>query len=102
MLWELEIMLLLVLVYSHLEMVWCVHARRSDVPDNSILCRYDSFSIFDYIEITREDRGRIGLWFWVFVVAVLMMVMIAAKGVTGGYEHGINVRIDPDFLWPIL
>ena len=100
--WELEIMLLLVMVYSHLEMVWYVHYRRSDVPDDSILCRYDSFSIFDYIEITREEKGRIGFWFWVFVVAVLMMVIIAARGVTGGSEPGINVRFDPDFLWPIL
>jgi hypothetical protein len=31
-----------------------------------------------------------------------MMVIIAARGVTGGSEPGINVRIDPDFLWPIL
>jgi len=100
--WELEIMLLLVLVYAQIEMVWHVHSRRSDVPYDSILCRYASFSIFDYIEMTREEKGRIGFWFWVFVCALLMMVIIAAQGVAGGNEPGMNGRMEPDFLWPIL
>ena len=100
--WEFEIMLLLVLVYAQTEMVWHIHSRHSDASEDAILCRYDSFSIFDYIEMTREEKGRIGFWFWVFVCALLMMVIIAAQGVAGGIEPGMNGRIDPDSFWPIL
>ena len=100
--WELEMMLLLIMVYAQIEMVWHVHSRLSDASDDSILCRYDSFSIFDYIDMTREDKGRIGFWFWVFVVALLLMVILAAKGVTRGNDLGFNVRIDPDSFWPFL
>ena len=32
--------------------------------------------IFDYIEITRRQDGKIGIWFWIFVVALSVFIAL--------------------------
>jgi len=32
--------------------------------------------IFDYIEITRRQGGKIGVWFWIFVVSFTFFIAL--------------------------
>ena len=100
--WEfLGLILLLLMSYSQIEMVSCAYMKQKHKYD-SFFCFYDSYSISDYIEITRAEKGRIGGWFWVFVFSVTVLVFAVVNGIASEYDFGTCIRLNQDDVWPIL
>lgn len=100
--WDfLSLIVLLLMAYSQFEMVSCVYLKQKDKNAN-FFCFYNSYSITDYIEITRLEKGRIGNWFWVFVFSVVMLVVAAVNGMVSEYDFDPCFRINQDDVWLIL
>jgi hypothetical protein len=101
--WEyLELMLLVMMIIARAGMAHHAFQGREDGKGSLGDC-FDAYSIVDYIRMTREETGRIGEWFWVFTSSTAMLVIVVIAVLTGETgAAGPNVRLDQDFLWPVL
>lgn len=99
--WEMcQLYLLLLFVGSWVAMTWSTYKSRksSEEPLRSFL---DRCSVSDYIVGTRSVSGRIGIWFWVFVISLLLFVGASIQVLCGDFTNA-GVKVDGDYLWPIL
>ncbi|OHB25654.1 MAG: hypothetical protein A2X79_07600 [Desulfuromonadaceae bacterium GWB2_53_15] len=100
--WDfLELIVLLLMTYSQIEMVSCAYLKQKNKYE-SFFCFYTSYSIKDYIEITREEKGRIGVWYWVFVFSVIVLVVAVVNVLASESGFGTNLNLNQDDIWPIL
>ena len=102
--WEyLGLMLLFLMIAARLGMARDLSVSQRDDASRSLIVCLDSFSVTDYIRITREESGRIGEWFWVFVSSALMLMIVVIEAFIG--EPKLSSPLlppDRDFLWPLL
>lgn len=60
--------------------VACVSAMRISTIARSETGKSKYFAsftdIFDYVEITRRRDGKIGIWFWIFVVSFTFFIAL--------------------------
>lgn len=100
--WDfLGLIVLLLMAYSQIEMVSCAYVKQKDKYEG-FFCFYSSYSIADYINITREEKGRIGGWFWVFVFSVIVLVVAVVNVMASESDFGSCFRMNQDDIWPIL
>lgn len=100
--WDfIQIIMLLLMIYSQIEMVTFVYLKHKDKYPN-LLSFYNYCSIYDYIRISREEKGRIGGWFWVFALSAFALVVAVINGMVSESEFGDGIRMKQDDIWPIL
>lgn len=100
--WDsLGIIALLLMVYSQIEMASCAFFKQKQ-NHKSFFCFYNSYSITDYIEISMEEKGRIGGWFWVFLFSIILLVIIFINVMVLGSDLGPCLNTNQDDVWPIL
>lgn len=99
--WEIfQLYLLLIFVGSWVAMAWSAYKSRN-TSGESLRSFLDRYSVRDYVVGTRSVTGRIGIWFWVFVVSLLLFVVASIQVLCGNFTDA-GVKLDGDHLWPIL
>lgn len=98
----LGVMLVFLMVYSHIAMVQHAYAKQKNPSESSIFCYYTSYTIFDYITVTSEEDGRIGVWFWAFVISIIVLFCVAVNLIAGNCGYGTTLLKDQDSFWPFL
>ena len=102
--WEyLGLMLLLLMIAARLGMARDLSVSGRDDDHRSLADCFDSCSLTDYIRITREETGRIGDWFWVFICSAVMLAVVIIAVLTGDSPPPSPLLPpDRDYLWPVL
>ncbi|MDU0458472.1 MAG: hypothetical protein RW306_07015 [Geobacteraceae bacterium] len=99
--WEIfQLYLLLIFVGSWVAMAWNAYKSRN-TSGETLRSFLDRYSVRDYVVGTRSLTGRIGIWFWVFVVSLLLFVVASIQVLCGNFTDA-GVRFDGDHLWPVL
>ncbi len=65
--------LVVVAVISAVAMISHVNIKRG----NKKFWLYNPFLIADYISVTRNNTGRIGTIFWIFLVAIIALIIFS-------------------------
>lgn len=78
----LEVILVVVAVFSLIAMINQAIAKDPDKSSTSVF--YNPLRTVDYIKISRAEKGRIGGWFWTFLVSIVFLVIIVAVQVITG------------------
>lgn len=100
--WDfMQLIMLLLMAYSQFEMVHFAYLRKKGNFE-SFFCFYKSYSIIDYIKLTREEKGRIGGWFWLFVFSAIVFVVVVVNGMVLESEFGDSLRMNRDDVWIVL
>ncbi len=71
-----EMTMILTAIISAGVMISRVNVRRG----NRNFWFFNPFLIADYVSITREETGRIGILFWVFLIAVIGLLTFSIWG----------------------
>ncbi len=83
--WELlELILVVVMVFSQIAMINHATAKDKDQSSATFIFFYNVFRIPEYIEITRKENGRIGGWFWAFMISIVLLIVVVALQVITG------------------
>lgn len=83
--WELlELILVVVMVFSQIAMINHATAKVKDQSSATFIFFYNVFRIPEYIEITRKENGRIGGWFWAFMISIVLLIVVVALQVITG------------------
>lgn len=99
--WEIcQLYLLLIFVGSWVAMTWSAYKNRKS-PEEPLRSFLDRCSVSGYVVGTRSVSGRIGIWFWVFVISLLLFVVASIQVLCGNFTN-FGVKFDGDHLWPIL
>ncbi len=79
-----EVILVVAALFSQFAMINRAMAKDKDQSLSSLIFFYNVFRIPEYIEITRKEKGRIGGWFWIFVVSICLLIFVVIlEAITG-------------------
>lgn len=79
----LEVILVVIAVFSQIAMINLAIAKDTDKLTNSWIV-YNPLRTADYITITRREKGRIAGWFWTFLVSIACLaIVVVVELVTG-------------------
>jgi len=71
--------LIIFMLFSQIAMLLYSYEKQKETPATSIFCYLATYSIHDYIRITTEEKGRIGIWFWTFLFSCISLFFFTVK-----------------------
>lgn len=79
MIWgTIDILLLGFALVAQMVMVRFVCIKEGDRRIYPVFMLYNIYRIFEYAEITRRERGRVGCWFWCFLLSFMLLCLALA------------------------
>lgn len=66
---------MVIVVFSQIAMINHAVGKDTEKPASSWIV-YNPLRTADYITITKREKGRIGGWFWTFLVAVACLAIV--------------------------
>ena len=79
-----EVILVVAALFSQVAMINHAMAKDKDQSLSAFIYFYNVFRIPEYIEITKKEKGRIGEWFWTFVVSMILLIFVVMMEVITG------------------
>ena len=65
-----ELFCVILMIYSGISMITYAQSKKNG--KSSI---FNLLEIFEYIEITRKEKGRIGRWFWICLISIGLLIL---------------------------
>jgi len=78
-----EMILVVVVVFSQIAMINHATARDKEKGEETSIL-YNPLRMVDYIKITTAAKGRIGLWFWTFLTAIILLIVVVIVEIITG------------------
>lgn len=71
----LELLFFILILFSGISMISYAQSKNDE---KSLF--FNPMGIYEYILITKQERGRIGIWFWVFSVSIVFLFILFFTG----------------------
>ncbi len=65
-----ELIFVVLMIFSGIFMI--THAQ-SKKGENSWF--YNPMEIIEYVKITKKESGKIGIWFWIFIICLMIQTI---------------------------
>ena len=65
-----ELIFVVLMIFSGISMITYAQSKKGE---NSWF--YNPMEIIEYVQITKKESGKIGIWFWIFIISVSFLVL---------------------------